>query len=40
MVKLKTGGRARSKKVFMKKVRAQAKRDKKRISKNISHYLN
>jgi hypothetical protein len=30
---LKTGGRAKSRKVFMKKVRAQAKKDKKRLNK-------
>jgi hypothetical protein len=32
-MKLKTGGRAKSKKVFMKKVRAKAKRDRKRLNK-------
>jgi len=33
---LKTGGRAKSRKVFMKKVRAQAKRDKRKLTKKYS----
>ncbi len=33
---LKTGGRAKSKKVYMKKVRAQAKRDRKRLNKRFN----
>jgi hypothetical protein len=31
-MKLKTGGRTQSKKVFMKKVRSQAKKDKKKLN--------
>jgi len=33
MVKLKTGGRARSKKVYMKKRMAKAKRDRRKLNK-------
>jgi len=36
MVNLKTGGRAKSRKVFMKKVMAQAKRDKRRLNKKYN----
>lgn len=36
MVNLKTGGRAKSRKVFMKKVMAQAKRDKRRLNEKYS----
>jgi hypothetical protein len=36
MVNLKTGGRAKSRKVYMKKIRAQAKRDKRRLNKKYS----
>ena len=36
MVNLKTGGRARSKKVYMKKIRTQAKRDKRKLNKKYN----
>lgn len=32
-MKLKTGGRSKSRKIYMKKIRAQAKRDKLKLQK-------